>query len=173
MPRLLTGFLGGAVGTAAMTLAMRAMHRRLPARDRYPLPPRQIAIALAEKSGVGAPAHENDRKALTMTLHYSYGIGMGGLFALLTPPTRWMSLASGPLFGLAVWTGSYLGWLPAVGLHPPATRESAPRNGLMVASHLVWSGVIGAVVEALGREDDAHHAHSSRTVDRATAPPNG
>jgi hypothetical protein len=40
--RLLLGALAGVVGTAAMTVAMRALHRRLPPQHRYPLPPREI-----------------------------------------------------------------------------------------------------------------------------------
>ena len=42
MNRLLLGALAGIAGTFAMTSAARAMHRRLPAAERYPLPPREI-----------------------------------------------------------------------------------------------------------------------------------
>jgi len=56
-------------------------------------------------------------------------------------------VAKGVGFGLLVWAGSYLGLLPAVGLHRPATRESARRNGMMIASHVVWGAVLGAMVE--------------------------
>ena len=40
--RLLIGALAGIAGTFAMTAAARAMHRGLPAPERYPLPPREI-----------------------------------------------------------------------------------------------------------------------------------
>jgi hypothetical protein len=149
MRRLLSGLVGGAAGTAAMTMAMRIMHRQLPSEDRHPLPPRHIAMALADKSGIGRPRREDDRKALTMAVHYGYGTGMGAVYSLIAPRTRWAPLVAGLPFGLTVWTAGYLGWLPAVGLYPPATQESAPRNALMIASHVVWAGTIAAVVEAL------------------------
>jgi uncharacterized membrane protein YagU involved in acid resistance len=152
MRRLLAGLLGGALGTVAMTAAMTAMHRRLPARDRYPLPPRQVTMAAADKSGIGRPRREEDRRALTLAAHYAYGISMGVAYAVLARPRRRPALLSGPAFGLTVWSGSYLGWLPAAGLHRPATREPASRNALMLASHVVWGALVGIVVHAIDRD---------------------
>jgi hypothetical protein len=150
MRRLLAGLFGDAVGCAAMTAVMKRLHRELPAEDQYALPPRRIAMTMAAKSGLGPPRREEDRRALTMLAHYAYGTSLGALYAAIAPRTRWAPVVGGVPFGLAVWTGSYLGWLPAVGLHPPATEESAPRNALMIASHFVWGGTIGAFVAALG-----------------------
>jgi hypothetical protein len=150
---VVSGLLGGVVGTAVMSVAMRAMHRRLPPDDQFPLPPRVIAVAAAEKSGVGAPRTEANRRRLTLAAHYGYGTAMGGVYGLLAPRTPWAPVIGGVPFALAVWSSSYLGWLPALGLYPPATRESAPRNGLMIAAHLVWAGTIAAVVEVI-RPDD-------------------
>jgi hypothetical protein len=31
-------------------------------------------------------------------------------------------------------------------LHPPATRHPPRRNALMVAAHVVWGGVLGALL---------------------------
>ena len=152
--RLLSGLLGGVVGTAAMTMAMRAMHRHLPPQDQYPLPPRHIAIAAAEKTGVGAPRTEENRKKLTLAAHYGYGTALGGVYGLLAPRTAWAPVVGGVPFALAVWSGSYLGLLPALGLYPSATHESAPRNGLMIAAHLVWAGAIATVVEAMRPRND-------------------
>src|SRR5688572_13093277 len=45
--RLLIGAVAGFVGTMAMTAAMNRLHRRLPAREKYPLPPREIIDAAA------------------------------------------------------------------------------------------------------------------------------
>jgi hypothetical protein len=150
---VVSGLLGGVVGTAAMTAAMKAMHRRLPREDQFPLPPRHIAIAAAEKSGVGAPRTEENRRRLTLAAHYGYGTVLGGVYGLVAPRTPWAPVIGGVPFALAVWSGSYLGWLPALGLYPSATQESAPRNGLMIAAHLVWAGTIAAIVEVM-RPDD-------------------
>ena len=155
MRGLLSGLIGGFAGTVAMTGAMKAMHRRLSREDRYPLPPRQVAMAMADKSGIGRPGREQERRALTVALHYGYGTGMGALYSMMAPRTRWAPLVAGLPFGLAVWGGSYLGLLPAAGLHPPATQESAPRNALMIAAHIVWAGTLATVVEALRRDGHA------------------
>jgi uncharacterized membrane protein YagU involved in acid resistance len=149
MRRLLSGLLGGALGSAAMTVFLGRMVRRLPREDRYALPPRRIAMTLARKSGIGPPARERDRRALTLVAHYSYGTALGAVYAMVAPRSRWGALIGGLPFGLTVWSGSYLGWLPAAGLHPPATRESPERNALMIAAHFVWAGTISAIVAAL------------------------
>jgi putative membrane protein len=55
-------------------------------------------------------------------------------------------------FGLLVWAGSYLGLLPALGLLSPATQHAPQRNLLMIAAHLVWGAVLGAVTDRLQQE---------------------
>jgi hypothetical protein len=51
-----------------------------------------------------------------------------------------------------VWAGSYLGLLPMTGLLHSATRERAERNALMIAAHVVWGGVLGALAEHANRD---------------------
>jgi hypothetical protein len=53
---------------------------------------------------------------------------------------------------VAVWAGSYLGWLPAAGILSPATEHPARRNALMIASHVVWGAAAGVIVERLSDE---------------------
>jgi hypothetical protein len=50
-------------------------------------------------------------------------------------------------FGVAVWLLSYMGWLPAIGLFGPATRDTQGRSALMVAAHLVWGAALGGLVD--------------------------
>ena len=47
-----TAILAGLLGTAAMTIAMIAMHKLLPREQQQPLPPRQITMAAAERVGI-------------------------------------------------------------------------------------------------------------------------
>jgi len=154
MRRLLAGLVGGALGSAAMSGFLRVMFPLLPARDRYPLPPRRIAMRLVTKSGFEPPRREPDRHALTLTAHYAYGTTLGGIYGLIAPRTRAAAIAGGIPFAMAVWAGSYLGWLPVVGLHPPATRESVARNTLMIAAHFVWAGTIAVAVATALRTKD-------------------
>jgi hypothetical protein len=79
---------------------------------------------------------------------------MGGLYSLIAPRAPWTALGAGMPFGLAVWAGNYLGLLPTLGLHPPATHESSPRNALTITAHLVWGAALAAVV-AWGRATDS------------------
>jgi uncharacterized membrane protein YagU involved in acid resistance len=155
MRRLLAGLVGGALGSAAMSGFLRVMFPLLPERDRYALPPGRIAMRLVTKSGFEPPRREPDRRALTLTAHYAYGTTLGGVYALIAPRTPVAALAGSVPFALSVWVGSYLGWLPAVGLQPPATRESVPRNALMIAAHVVWAGVIAATVVGTARRERA------------------
>lgn len=146
MRRLLAGLMGGALGSAAMSGFLRVMFPLLPDHDQYPLPPRRIAMRLVTRSGFEVPRRESDRQVLTLTAHYAYGTTLGGVYGLIAPRRPLTALAGSVPFALSVWAGSYLGWLPAVGLHPSATRESAQRNALMIAAHVVWAGVIAATV---------------------------
>jgi hypothetical protein len=60
-------------------------------------------------------------------------------------------LMRGIFFGLVVWAGSYLGWVPAAGILPPATEAPARRNALMIGSHFLW-GILIALF--MGRIED-------------------
>src|SRR5687767_15180090 len=45
------GAIAGMVGTMAMTSTMRRLHKKLPPKQRYPLPPREIVDAVADPPG--------------------------------------------------------------------------------------------------------------------------
>ena len=149
MERFLTGVLAGFGATAPMTVAMVAMHRNLPAPQRYPLPPRRITMRAAEKAGAKKHLDETQRTGLTFLAHFSYGAAVGGLFGLIAPRDVARSIPAGIAYGLLVWAGSYLGLLPALGLHRPATREPQDRNALMVAAHVVGGAAAGAIAPML------------------------
>ena len=141
------GLIAGFLGTAAMTVAMVALHRRLPPEQQGPLPPYHISMAVAERVGIKRYLSPNSRFATTLALHFAYGSAVGSLyfpFARLLPGPYPLK---GLLFGGLVWTGSYLGWLPVTGLLTPATRHPAGRNCLMIAVHLVWGSVIALAIQ--------------------------
>jgi uncharacterized membrane protein YagU involved in acid resistance len=150
---LVIPLLAGFVGTAVMTVAMAAMHRCLPAEQQGPLPPRQISMAAAERVGVKNRMDEQTRFSTTMALHFGYGTVVGALYAPLADTMPGCSSFKGMAFGVLVWAGSYLGWLPMSGLLSSATRHPAARNALMMAAHLVWGSVIAMIVEHAERGD--------------------
>ena len=144
--------MGAAAGTAAaipMTAYWEYMHARLPGEPARPLPPREIVEAIAVRTGVSRELSERDVQNLTLAAHFSYGAATGALFGLVRPRGRTSTVAAGALFGLGVWAGSYLGWLPASGLRQPVTYDPVARTGLMVGGHIVWGVTLG-LIAALG-----------------------
>jgi uncharacterized membrane protein YagU involved in acid resistance len=142
--RLLIGGIAGFVGTMAMTGAMRRMHRRLPPKESYPLPPREIVDSAAKQSGIVLPSEV--AKDVSTAAHFAYGAAVGAVIGALNPTP---SKKSGALAGAAVWLASYMGWIPAVGILDPATRHPGRRNGLMIAAHLVWGWSTAAAMREL------------------------
>ena len=150
MNKILIGGLAGLAATFPMTAAMTAMHRLLPKREQYPLPPKQITVSAAEKAGADDHLRDAERDVLTAAAHFGYGATMGALYAPLADKGPLSAAARGAGFGLAVWVGSYLGLLPALGLLKPATEHPARRNGLMITAHLIWGTILGVLVERAG-----------------------
>jgi uncharacterized membrane protein YagU involved in acid resistance len=137
--RLVIGAVAGFVGTMAMTSAMRRLHKRLPAKERYPLTPRELVDSAL------APPDET-AKDLTIATHFAYGAGCGALLAAAgTRP----GTATGAAAGAAVWLGSYMGWIPALNLLDPATEHPARRNALMIWVHLVWGAATAKAIREL------------------------
>src|SRR5436190_15759872 len=139
------GLLGGAAATVPMTVAMELLHRQLPRRERYPLPPRIITQRLTRKAGVERELDEPGHRALALASHFAYGAATGAIYALLKGPVEKRlprdsmpaparAAAQGTAYGLLVWTASYLGLLPAANILTPATEHPKRRNALMIAA---------------------------------------
>jgi len=126
--RLVIGGIAGFVATLAMTSAMRRLHKRLPAKERYPLTPREIVDATLAPPPAAAPD-------LTLAAHFAYGAGCGALLAAANPR---IGRLGGAAAGGAVWLTSYMGWIPAFGILKPATRHPLRRDAVMLGAHFVW-----------------------------------
>ncbi len=143
---LADGGIGGGVGTVAMSLVMRGARRAGLVGE---VPPRRMAAALCDAVGLRARPRRA-RNALAVMLHLDFGFGAaaGGLFALLRARLR-LPVApalQGLVYGLMVWLVSYMGWVPAVGLLPVATRDEPRRPVVMVVAHGVYGAILGALV---------------------------
>ncbi|HEV2708046.1 MAG TPA: DUF6789 family protein [Pyrinomonadaceae bacterium] len=154
MKNILLGALSGLVATVPMSVAMKLMHEQLPEQEQYPLPPRAVTMNIAEEVGVREHLDEEEREGLTWASHFAYGAACGALYAPLARRAPLPPVVSGVAFGLAVWAGSYLGWLPAAGILSPATEHPARRNALMIGAHVVWGAAAGALVGYLDAEDE-------------------
>jgi hypothetical protein len=145
------GGLAGLVATAPMTWTMRAGEQLVPNHSRGRLPPRQITERLLGEAGVKHQLDEQERRALTTLAHYGFGASAGCLLGVVASDPRAVVSRplAGALVGTLVWAASYMGWLPAAGIRRNATEEPAGRNIQMVAAHLVWGCVAGALLDRL------------------------
>jgi putative membrane protein len=139
------GLIAGVVATGPMTVAMLLWHRRLPRHERYPLPPREITMKLARKAGVAGKMTSEERSAATFLAHFGYGGAAGAIYGAIIDEVPVRPVLKGIGFGLLVWTGSYLGFLPGMGILHSATRHPARRNLLMIGAHVVWGAATGLV----------------------------
>ncbi len=139
--RLIVGGIAGFVATMAMTSAMRRLHRKLPRKERYPLPPRE----LTDRALAPPPRLAPD---LTLAAHFAYGAVCGALLAATNPR---MGRLTGALAGGGIWLASYMGWIPASGLLRPATDHPRRRNFLMLGAHFAWGWSMAGSMSELGR----------------------
>jgi putative membrane protein len=130
-----------------MTLFMEAARPLLHPAHREPLPPRRVTERAAAKVDLHDDMTEGQKKAATGVAHFAYGAGAGAVYGALSPLLPFDPVLNGVAYGLGVWTGSYLGLMPALGLHPSATDEPAGRNALMIGAHLVWGAALGLLTE--------------------------
>ena len=147
--RLLRGALAGLIATAPMSLTMITLHQYLPRHQRYPLPPHRITHRVMEGHRRD-PSHE-EKKALTLVSHFTYGAVAGALFSGLVqqPPLR--STLSGLIYGLLVWAGSYFGLLPALQILDARDEETPERNLMMAVTHVVWGITAGWLTGLLNK----------------------
>lgn len=146
MNRMLIGAAAGAAATLPMTMVMETLHERLDGEPARPLPPREITEGMVMQAGVHHGLDEREMQELTLAAHFGYGAGCGALFGLMAPRHPAAAVASGIVFGLAIWAGSYVGWLPALGVRHHAKHDPPARTGLMIAAHLVWGAATGSVL---------------------------
>jgi uncharacterized membrane protein YagU involved in acid resistance len=153
MPDLLTraaaGAAAGFAATGPMTLVMAGAREALPADEQHSLPPRIVTERAAQQAGVAHKMDEPEKKAATTAAHFGFGAAAGAVYGVVAPGLPFDPVGNGVAFGLGVWASSYVGWLPAAGLHPPAHRESAGRNAMNVAAHVVWGAVLGLLTDQL------------------------
>ncbi len=147
LPLILKGGLAGFAATVPMTLVMVAGHSLLPWHEKYPLPPRQIVESVAEHAGVRKQTSETQRQAMTIAAHFGFGAATGGLYAPIASRISIPPVLGGMGYGFLVWLASYMGWLPAAHILPPASDHPARRNILMIAAHLVWGAALALIIQ--------------------------
>jgi uncharacterized membrane protein YagU involved in acid resistance len=145
--RVVEGAAVGALATAPMTLAMLAAKPLMPAHEREDLPPEQVTSGVLRQAGVEDQISGQSEEQLAMAAHFLFGAAAGGLYSLVAPRDRQARAACGALFGLGVWTASYFGYLPALGVRHSAEHDSAGRHLQLALSHIVWGATTGWLLD--------------------------
>ena len=137
----------GVAATAAMTVVMAVglfrngpvAFRPFPVEFTMHLLPTWSPLALA---------------VLTTVIHFAYGASAGALFSFLARP---MSVGRGIAFGVALWLGMEICFIPAfMGWLEFGLGRCVPWSALFtLLLHVIYGGVLGAIG---GRDDSEHHA---------------
>lgn len=148
MNRLLAGTLSGFAATFPMTVVMQFLHR-WPYPERDHLPPQQITEKLAARVGIKRHLDEPQLTAAVLANHFGFGAAGGAAYAAAFGNVKLPPVLKGTIWALTVWLVSYMGWVPAANVLPPATKHSKRRNFLMIAAHLVWGVLLALSVERI------------------------
>ena len=167
---ILVGGAAGVVATVPMTLTMEALHRILPAERSAALPPREVTEGVYDYFDDAEHASERQLEQLTFALHYSFGGAAGALFPLVAPRRLPAAVGAGVLYGLGVWSVSYLGILPAIRVRHDATEDHRHRTLMMIAAHVVWGATLGLILRGRPglRTASRHPDHTVDTTDSSS-----
>lgn len=149
--RSFNGAASGFLATFPMTLAMLGIRKGLPIFHHHSLPPFKITTRIFRKLNLLAPWERKKKKALTTASHFGYGAAGGVAYSAFANKSELPTAIKGTVFGLAVWAGSYFGWLPASNILPPS-NEHWKRHAMMAASHIVWGTSIAYIFDRLERQ---------------------
>jgi uncharacterized membrane protein YagU involved in acid resistance len=151
--KLIQGAAAGLIATLPMTIFMRSTWKRLPAEEQYALPPRLITRSLVGPGRFWKMSRRG-QTAIILVLHFLFGAMAGSMYGMLEEKVPLQRSVKGPLAGMVVWTASYLGWVPALGIMPPATGQPWRRNVMMIVAHLIWGMTLGVFARAMNSGKD-------------------
>jgi hypothetical protein len=130
---------GGLGGTAA-TLVMTGWMGLSQATGRHgELPPKRLVRRLARRAGIPARRHGPGTQIASAAAHLGFGASAGALYGTVV---RRSSLPRATAFALAIWAVSYAGWVPALGLLPPPSRDNPRRAWTTLTAHVVYGSVL-------------------------------
>jgi hypothetical protein len=140
---IVRGAAAGVAATTAMSMAMLAAKRAGLLRE---LPPKELTARATARAGLGDDVDAGTRRQLGWLLHYAFGATLGAMFAAGRELTHGPGpdVAYATPFALMVWLVSYAGWVPALRLLPPPTKDDPDRPMAMVGAHLVFAATLAA-----------------------------
>jgi uncharacterized membrane protein YagU involved in acid resistance len=155
---LARGLVAGAAGTAVMTAYQLAVAKAkgeplstpVPHRWADAPPPAQVVKKAADAVGEGRRFTREDVPMLTNAMHWLYGIGWGAAYSAFVRRREPSAVASGLLFGLAVWAAAYLELVP-LGIYEPPWEYEPAELAVDGSYHLVYGLAVARAFAALDR----------------------
>jgi len=151
------GIVAGTLATGFMSTLMMGAKR---AGLMGGMPPEKITAAFLKGRNLHVSAAQQD--ALATLLHFGFGACAGAMFAVVAPKRLIARVPLGMAYGTAIWAISYAGWVPALGIMPPASRDRRDRQVVMLAGHLLFGAFLGLLVGGRGSRD-------ASAIDRAAS----
>ena len=152
------GVLGGAAGTACMSV-LRMAARRAGLIDITP--PQATKHRLAEWTGV-EPATTAGHHMTDAVIHLAVGIKGGAVYGTLVGDRPRPSLAGGALFGLGVWAVAFGVVAPWLGITRSPRESTWAENAVNIAAHVVYGTAAALVVGELAEQAHGPGAGSRR-----------
>lgn len=150
--RVAAGAAAGLAGTLALQPLRSATSSRFPSTD-PPIkqPPGQFMVDQAKAAlprWASRRVPESLAKGAAQSIALGYGVTFGAAYALARPKPGNV-LLDGAVLGVATWAAGYLGWLPALKLMRPVTRQRPRQVVTPILQHLVFGIVAVAVVSGI------------------------
>ena len=135
------GFAGGLIATAAMT-PIHMMAAKLDG----PGPPEGEDATVKTASAVAKIVFRHtltkrQKQVAGPLVHFGFGAKIGSYYGALAELNPAVTAGFGLPFGAAVWLGSHVIMVPALGLSKPVTESSLLREASELAAHLVYGAV--------------------------------
>ncbi len=155
-----SGLAAGLIGTGLMTVAQELSTRLRSSQDPggqqsgadpwdTASAPAKVAKRIAE--GVFHREVSPDRiPLLTHAMHWGYGTAWAAAYGLIQGTFRGPPVGAGLLFGMGVWTMSYVQLVP-MGLYEPPWKYPLKELVLDLSYHLAYGAGLAAAYAALDR----------------------
>ena len=141
---LLAGAIGGAVATAAKTVAEKIYP---PRTHGEPEPPAVLADKVA-----GHELAKTNKLVAVEGIHWAFGIAVGAVYGAISEYYPAATSRDGASFGMTLMALTHESALPALGLSPAPAAQTAREKTSEMVTHVIY----GVVTEVVRREVRKH-----------------
>ncbi len=133
------------------------------------MPPERITARVLNMLGVSRTSRQQD--VLAALAHLAFGAAAGAAYQPLQNRLPMPAVFKGIAYGSVIWTVSYMGWVPALGLMPPPSRDRPGRPWVMLTAHWVYGGLLALLLQGPGERQAARRRSERSTAKRPITAP--